>query len=211
MQKRPLGRSGLEVSAIGFGCMGLEFGYGRPSSRQKAIAIIRAAVDARRHLLRHGGSVRAVHQRGGRRRGARAIREEVVIATKFGFEIENGTRTGLDSRPGDISRRCRCDLQAPEDRWHRSASISTAWIRTYRSRTWQGPVKELIREGKVKHFGLSEAGVADHPPRPRRPAGRGAAERVLAVVARPGSRGAADSARNSVSASCRSARSARAS
>ena len=72
-----------------------------------------------------------------------------------------------------------------------------------------GTVKELIAEGKVKHFGLSEAGVADDPPRARGAAGDGAAERVLAVVARAGGGDPADAARSSASASCRSARSAR--
>ena len=62
MDTRTLGKSGLQVSALGFGCMGLSFGYGPPTDRSAGIAIIRAAVDARRDILRHGRSVRAVHE-----------------------------------------------------------------------------------------------------------------------------------------------------
>jgi aryl-alcohol dehydrogenase-like predicted oxidoreductase len=157
MQKRQLGKSGLEVSALGFGCMGLSFGYGPPQERQNAIATIRAAYDSGVTFFDTAEAYGPFTNEEVVGEALAPIRDKVVIATKFGFRNGNAT-AGVDSRP----ERIRAVADAALKR------LKTDRIDLfYQHRVDQnvpmedvaGTVKELIREGKVKHFGLSEAGV----------------------------------------------------
>ena len=156
MQKRDLGRSGLKVSALGLGCMGLSFGYGPATERSEAIKLIRAAFDRgvtffdTAEAYGPGDNEEVVGE------ALAPVRDQVVIATKFGFE--NGRPSdGLNSRP---------------ERIRQVADEALSRLRTdridlfYQHRVDQnvpieevaGTVRDLIAEGKVKHFGLSEAG-----------------------------------------------------
>ncbi len=160
MQKRTLGRSGLEVSAMGLGCMGLSFGLGPAIDRRDAIALIRAAVE-------HGVTFFDTAQVYGPFTNEDVVgealapfRDDVVIATKFGFRYDaEGKSTGtLDSHPAYIRETTEASL--------RRLRVETIDL-LYQHRVdpavpiedVAGTVKELIAEGKVKHFGLSEAGV----------------------------------------------------
>ena len=184
MQTRKLGHAGLEVSALGLGCMGMSFGSARPADKREMIALMRAARRAGRDALRHGRDLRPVHERGTRRRGARA-RSAAGSRSRPSSDSasSNGKQSGLDSRPEHIREVAEASLTR--------LRIDTIDL-LYQHRVdpnvpiedVAGTVKELIAEGKVRHFGLSEAGAADDPPRARGAARDGAAERVLAVVAR---------------------------
>jgi aryl-alcohol dehydrogenase-like predicted oxidoreductase len=159
MQKRKLGKSHLEVSAIGLGCMGMSFGYGPPKDKPEMISLIRKAVElgvtffdtaevygpfTNEELV---GEALAPH------------RKQVVIATKFGFKFgPKGEQIGLDSRPEHIKEVAEASLKR----------LGTAVIDLFYQHRVDpdvpieevaGAVKDLIQEGKVKHFGLSEAGV----------------------------------------------------
>jgi aryl-alcohol dehydrogenase-like predicted oxidoreductase len=158
MQKRTLGKSGLEVSALGFGCMGISFGYGPAASREEGIAIIRAAVEGGVTFFDTAEAYGpfANEELVGEALGP--VRDQVVIATKFGFKFEGGKQAGLDSRPAHIREVAEASLKRLKtDRidllyQHRvDPNIPIEDV--------AGTVKDLIREGKVKHFGLSEAGV----------------------------------------------------
>jgi aryl-alcohol dehydrogenase-like predicted oxidoreductase len=158
MKTRQLGKSGLKVSAIGFGCMGLNFAYGPALDRSSAIALIRAAVDAGVTFFDTAEAYGPFTNEEIVGEALAPIRDTVVIATKFGFQ--NGDSTlGMDSRP----ERIRAVADAALKR------LKTDWIDLFYQHRVDpnvpmedvaGTVKELIREGKVKHFGLSEAGVA---------------------------------------------------
>ena len=115
--------SGLEVSALGYGCMGLTGSYGAPLAARRGRPADPRRLRARRHLLRHRRGLWPVHQRGAARRGASSpFRDEVVIATKFGFGIDpDGTRYGLDSRPEHIRAVVEATPQAAAGRQHRPA------------------------------------------------------------------------------------------
>jgi pyridoxine 4-dehydrogenase len=153
-----LGKSGLEVSALGFGCMGISFGYGPAASREQGIAIIRAAVDKGVTFFdtaeAYGPFVN--EELVGEALGP--IRDRVVIATKFGFKFENGKQAGLDSRPAHIRDVADASLKRLKtdriDLFYQHRVDPDVPIEDV-----AGTVKELIREGKVQHFGLSEAGV----------------------------------------------------
>src|SRR4030095_8884133 len=158
MQKRTLGKSGLEVSAIGFGCMGLSFGYGPATSRDEGIAIIRAAFDG-------GVTFFDTAEAYGPFTNEELVGEalgpggdQVVIATKFGFKFEGGRQAGLDSRPAHIREVADASLKRLKtdriDLLYQHRVDPDVPIEDV-----AGAVKDLIREGKVKHFGLSEAGV----------------------------------------------------
>src|SRR3954466_10516139 len=158
MQKRTLGRTGPDVSALGLGCMGISFGYGQPTSREDGIAIIRAAVDAGITFFDTAEVYGPFANEELVGEALRPVRDQVVIATKFGFRIENGKQAGLDSRPSHIREVADSSLKR----------LKTARIDLlYQHRVdpdvpieaVAGTVKELIREGKVRHLGLSEAGV----------------------------------------------------
>jgi aryl-alcohol dehydrogenase-like predicted oxidoreductase len=158
MQKRTLGKGGLEVSAIGFGCMGLSFGYGPATSRAEGIAIIRAAVDGGVTFFDTAEAYGPFTNEELVGEALGPVRDQVVIATKFGFKFEGGKQAGLDSRPAHIREVADASLtRLKTDRidllyQHRvDPNVPIEDV--------AGAVKDLIREGKVKHFGLSEAGV----------------------------------------------------
>jgi aryl-alcohol dehydrogenase-like predicted oxidoreductase len=161
MQKRKLGNSNLEVSAIGLGCMGLSHGYGRPVDRQEGISLIRAAVDRGVTLFDTAEVYGPFTNEELVGEALAPVREAVVIATKFGFNLDPDTREqrGVDSRPEHIRqvaegslRRLKVDVI---DLFYQHRVDPEVPIEDV-----AGTVKELIREGKVRHFGLSEAGVA---------------------------------------------------
>ncbi len=158
MQKRTLGRSGLEVSAIGFGCMGLSFGYGPATSRDEGIAIIRAAFDGGVTFFDTAEAYGPFTNEELVGEALGPFRDQVVIATKFGFKFEGGKQAGLDSRPAHIREVADASLKRLKtdriDLLYQHRVDPNVPIEDV-----AGTVKELIREGKVKHFGLSEAGV----------------------------------------------------
>jgi aryl-alcohol dehydrogenase-like predicted oxidoreductase len=157
MKKRVLGKSGLEVSAIGFGCMGISFGYGKAMEKDAAIALIRDAFESGITFFDTAEAYGPFANEELVGEALAPVRDKVVIATKFGFK--NGdSKTGMDSRP---------------ERIRRVADASLTRLRTDRIDLFYqhrvdpnvpmedvaGTVRELIAEGKVKHFGLSEAGA----------------------------------------------------
>jgi aryl-alcohol dehydrogenase-like predicted oxidoreductase len=158
MQKRTLGRSGLEVSAMGFGCMGLSFGYGPATDRAAAIEVIHAAVDGGVTFFDTAEAYGpfANEELVGEALGP--VRDRVAIATKFGFKFENGKQAGLDSRPTHIREVAEASLKRLKtdriDLFYQHRVDPDVPIEDV-----AGTVKDLIREGKVRHFGLSEAGV----------------------------------------------------
>ncbi len=158
MQKRRLGKSNLEVSALGLGCMSMSFGYGPAADKQEMISLIRRAVErgvtffdtaeaygpfTNEELV--GDALAPLHDR-------------VVIATKFGFKLEAGKQRGLDSRPAHIREVAEASLKRLKvdaiDLFYQHRVDPEVPIEDV-----AGAVKDLIHEGKVKHFGLSEAGV----------------------------------------------------
>lgn len=155
MQQRELGKSGLRVSAIGFGCMGLSFGYGPAAQREDAIAVIRSAVEQGVTLFDTAEAYGANEELVGE--ALAPFRGQVAIATKFGFR-DGDPRQGMDSRPERIRavaeqslKRLRTDCI---DLFYQHRPDPDVPIEEV-----AGTVQDLIREGKVKHFGLSEAGV----------------------------------------------------
>jgi aryl-alcohol dehydrogenase-like predicted oxidoreductase len=158
MQKRTLGTSGLEVSALGFGCMGISFGYGTAASRDDGIAIIRAAVDAGVTFFDTAEAYGPFTNEEIVGEALGPVRDRVVIATKFGFKYEGGKQAGLDSRPEHIREVADASLKRLKtdriDLFYQHRVDPNVPIEDV-----AGAVKELIREGKVRHFGLSEAGV----------------------------------------------------
>lgn len=155
MQKRKLGRSGLEVSAIGLGCMGMSFAYGTPPDRKEMIALLRAAVDRGVTFFDTAEAYGPFTNEELLGEALAPVRDRVVIATKFGMKL--GT-IGVDSRPEHIREVAEASLRRLE--------VDTIDL-LYQHRVdpdvpiedVAGTVKELIRAGKVKHFGMSEAGV----------------------------------------------------
>jgi aryl-alcohol dehydrogenase-like predicted oxidoreductase len=158
MQKRTLGTSGLEVSALGFGCMGLSFGYGPATSRDEGIAIIRAAFDGGVTFFDTAEAYGPFTNEELVGDALGPVRDQVVIATKFGFKFEGGKQAGLDSRPAHIREVADASLSRLKtdriDLLYQHRVDPDVPIEDV-----AGAVKDLIREGKVKHFGLSEAGL----------------------------------------------------
>jgi aryl-alcohol dehydrogenase-like predicted oxidoreductase len=160
MKKRRLGNSTLEVSAIGLGCMGLSHGYGQPVEKQQGIALIRAAVERGVTLFDTAEMYGPYTNEELVGEALGPVREQVVIATKFGFDIEPASQAprGLNSRPEHIR-------QVAEDCLKRLKTDRIDLFYQHRvdpevpMEDVAGAVKDLIRAGKVKHFGLSEAGV----------------------------------------------------
>ena len=157
MQKRTLGRN-LEVSALGLGCMGTTFAYGRPGDRQEMIALLRSAVDRGVTFFDTAEVYGPFNNEELVGEALAPVRDQVVIATKFGFRIEDGKQTGLDSRPAHIRdvaeaslKRLRTDVI---DLFYQHRVDPEVPIEDV-----AGAVKELIQAGKVRHFGMSEAGV----------------------------------------------------
>src|SRR5438034_480641 len=158
MQKRKLGKNNLEVSAIGLGCMGLSFGYGPAVDKQQGISLIRAAVE-RGVTFFDTAEVYGPYTNEELVGEALApFRDQVVIATKFGFKIENGKQAGPDSRPEHIKEVAEASLKRLKtdviDLFYQHRVDPNVPIEDV-----AGAVKDLIQQGKVKHFGLSEAGV----------------------------------------------------
>jgi aryl-alcohol dehydrogenase-like predicted oxidoreductase len=159
MQKRKLGKTNLEVSAIGLGCMGMSFGYGPPKEKQEMIALIRAAVERGVTFFDTAEVYGPFTNEELVGEALAPFREQVVIATKFGFKFNpKGEQIGLESRPEHIKevadaslKRLRTDVI---DLFYQHRVDPNVPIEDV-----AGAVKDLIREGKVKHFGLSEAGV----------------------------------------------------
>ncbi len=158
MQKRRLGRSGLEVSAIGLGCMGLSHAYGRPLEKSEAIALIRAAFDRGVTFFDTAEVYGPFTNEEIVGEALAPFRRQVVIATKFGFRIVDGKQAGLDSRPEHIREVAEASLKRLKtdviDLFYQHRVDPNVPIEDV-----AGAVQELIREGKVRHFGLSEAGV----------------------------------------------------
>ena len=158
MHTRTLGTSGLQVSALGFGCMGLSFGYGPAMDREGGIAIIRAAVDTGVTFFDTAEAYGPFANEELVGEALHPFRDRVVIATKFGFKFENGKQAGLDSRPAHIREVTEASLKRLKtdriDLLYQHRVDPTVPIEDV-----AGAVSDLIREGKVKHFGLSEAGV----------------------------------------------------
>jgi aryl-alcohol dehydrogenase-like predicted oxidoreductase len=156
MQKRTLGNSGLEVSALGFGCMGISFGYGRVSSHEDGLAVIRAAFEGGVTFFDTAEAYGPFMNEELVGEALAPVRDQVVIATKFGFKFENGKQAGLDSRPAHIREVAEASLQRLKtdriDLLYQHRVDPDVPIEDV-----AGAVKDLIREGKVRHFGLSEA------------------------------------------------------
>jgi aryl-alcohol dehydrogenase-like predicted oxidoreductase len=159
MQKRTLGKSNLEVSALGLGCMGMSFGYGPAADTRQMISLIRSAVERGVTFFDTAQVYGPFTNEELVGEALAPFREQVVIATKFGFDFDaNGKQRGLSSRPEYIRQMTEGSL----------ARLGVEAIDLYYQHRVDpnvpiedvaGTVKDLIREGKVKHFGLSEAGV----------------------------------------------------
>jgi aryl-alcohol dehydrogenase-like predicted oxidoreductase len=156
MQTRRLGNSSLEVSAIGLGCMGMSFGYGPAADKQEMIKLIRAAVDRGVTLFDTAQVYGPFTNEELVGEALAPVRDRVVIATKFGFALDD--KGGLNSRPVHIRRRTEESLKRLRveaiDLYYQHRVDPEVPIEDV-----AGTVKDLIREGKVKHFGLSEAGA----------------------------------------------------
>jgi aryl-alcohol dehydrogenase-like predicted oxidoreductase len=160
MQKRRLGKSNLEVSALGLGCMGMSFGFGPAVDKKEGISLIRAAVERGVTFFDTAEVYGPFTNEELVGEALAPIREQVVIATKFGFKLDpdTGKQAGLDSRPEHIKEVAEASLKR----------LKTDYIDLFYQHRVDpdvpiedvaGAVKDLIQEGKVKHFGLSEAGV----------------------------------------------------
>ncbi|MBW4891213.1 aldo/keto reductase [Mucilaginibacter sp. HMF5004] len=158
MKTRKLGNNGLEVSAMGFGCMGLDFAYGQAPSKQDAIAIVRAAVEQGVTFFDTAEVYGPYTNEVIVGEALAPFRNEVVIATKFGFNINDGKMVGVNSRPEHIKQVVEASLKRLNveviDLLYQHRVDPAVPIEDV-----AGAVKELIAEGKVKYFGLSEAGV----------------------------------------------------
>src|SRR5213082_1911808 len=159
MQKRKLGNGNLEVSAIGLGCMGLSFAYGPATETQEAIALIRSAVERGVTFFDTAEAYGPFTNEELVGEALAPMRERVVIATKFGFKFgPKGQQSGLDSRPEHIKQVAEASLKRLKtdfiDLFYQHRVDPDVPIEDVTS-----AVKDLLHEGKVKHFGLSEAGV----------------------------------------------------
>jgi aryl-alcohol dehydrogenase-like predicted oxidoreductase len=159
MHTRKLGRSNLEVSAIGFGCMGLSFGYGPPIDKQQGISLIRAAFERGVTFFDTAEAYGPFLNEELVGEALAPFRGRVVIATKFGFDIDPETgqrRAGVNSRPAHIRQVAEASLKRLKldaiDLFYQHRVDPDVPIEEV-----AGAVKDLIREGKVKHFGMSEA------------------------------------------------------
>jgi aryl-alcohol dehydrogenase-like predicted oxidoreductase len=158
MQKRKLGKSNLEVSALGLGCMSMSFGYGPAADKQEMISLIRLAVELGVTFFDTAEVYGPFTNEELVGEALAPFRRHVVIATKFGFDCDSGNQGGLNSRPQHVRQVVEASLKR----------LKTDWIDLlYQHRVdptvpiedVAGTVKDLIQQGKVRHFGLSEAGV----------------------------------------------------
>lgn len=159
MKKRKLGKSGLEVSAIGLGCMGMSFAYGTPPDRNEMIKLLRSAVEMGVTFFDTAEAYGPFTNEELVGEALLPFKGKVVIATKFGFKIgPKGEQTGQDSRPEHIREVAEASLKRLKidviDLFYQHRVDTNVPIEDV-----AGTVKDLIKEGKVKHFGMSEAGV----------------------------------------------------
>src|SRR5436305_3202350 len=158
MQKRKLGKSSLEVSVMGLGCMGMSYGYGPAADKKEMIALIRTAVERGVTFFDTAEVYGPFINEELVGEALAPLRDRVVIATKFGFKIENGKQAGLDSRPAHIREVAEASLKRLKtdriDLFYQHRVDPNVPIEDV-----AGAVQDLSREGKVRHFGLSEAGV----------------------------------------------------
>jgi aryl-alcohol dehydrogenase-like predicted oxidoreductase len=160
MRKRKLGKSNLEVSALGLGCMGMSFGFGPAMDKQEGISLIRAAVERGVTFFDTAEIYGPFTNEELVGEALAPLRDQVVIATKFAFKIDpnTGKQVGLDSRPEHIREVAEASLKRLKtdviDLFYQHRVDPNVPIEDV-----AGAVKELIQKGKVKHFGLSEAGV----------------------------------------------------
>ena len=160
MQKRKLGKNNLEVSALGLGCMGMSFSYGPPKDKQEMISLLRAAVDRGITFFDTAEVYGPFTNEELVGEALAPFRDRVVIATKFGFKLDPaiGKQAGLDSRPEHIKEVAESSLKRLKtnviDLFYQHRVDPNVPIEDV-----AGAVKDLIQQGKVKHFGLSEAGV----------------------------------------------------
>ncbi|MGA3269219.1 MAG: aldo/keto reductase [Verrucomicrobiota bacterium] len=158
MQKRKLGKSNLEVSALGLGCMGMSIGYGTAGDKQQMISLIRSAVDQGVTFFDTAEIYGPFTNEELVGEALAPLRGQVVIATKFGFDCDSGKQGGLNSRPEHIKQAVAASLKR--------LKVETIDL-LYQHRVdplvpiedVAGTVRDLIQQGKVRHFGLSEAGV----------------------------------------------------
>jgi aryl-alcohol dehydrogenase-like predicted oxidoreductase len=158
MQKRKLGKSGLEVSALGLGCMGMSFGYGPAGDKDEMISVIRSAVEQGITFFDTAEVYGPFTNEELVGEALAPFRKNVVIATKFGFDCDSGKQGGLNSQPDHIKQVVAASLKRLKidviDLLYQHRVDPTVPIEDV-----AGTVKELIQQGKVKHFGLSEAGA----------------------------------------------------
>jgi aryl-alcohol dehydrogenase-like predicted oxidoreductase len=160
MKKRKLGKSNLEVSAIGLGCMGMSFGYGPAADKKEMISLIRSAVERGITFFDTAEVYGPFTNEELVGEALAPLRDQVVIATKFGFKVDpnTGKQAGLDSRPEHIKEVAEDSLKRLKtnviDLFYQHRVDPNVPIEDV-----AGAVKDLIQQGKVKHFGLSEAGV----------------------------------------------------
>src|SRR5678816_3474893 len=158
MQKRKLGNSNLEVSALGLGCMSMSFGYGPPADKQEMISLVRAAVERGITFFDTAEAYGPFTNEELLGEALAPVRDQVVIATKFGFKFDGDKQSGTDSRPEHIKAVAEASLKRLKtdsiDLFYQHRVDPAVAIEEV-----AGAVKDLIQEGKVKHFGLSEAGV----------------------------------------------------
>lgn len=162
MQTRTLGNSGLEVSTIGFGCMGMTSAYGPAADKQQMIALMRAAVDRGVTFFDTAEAYGPFANEELVGEALAPVRDQVVIATKFGFDIDLHTgerRSGVNSRPEHVKAVAEAALKRLRtdriDLFYQHRVDPNVPIEDV-----AGAIKDLIREGKVKHFGLSEASAS---------------------------------------------------
>ena len=160
MRMRKLGKSGLEVSALGFGCMGMSASYGLPHDKSEMVSLLHAAVERGITFFDTAEVYGPFTNEQLVGEGLEPLRDKVTIATKFGFKIDpaTGKQAGTDSRPEHIKRVCDASLKRLKtdhiDLFYQHRVDPNVPIEDV-----AGTVKELIQQGKVRHFGLSEAGV----------------------------------------------------
>ena len=160
MKKRKLGKSNLEVSAIGLGCMGMSFGYGPPKDKQEMISLIRSAIERGVTFFDTAEVYGPFINEELVGEALAPFRKQVVIATKFGFKLDpnGGPPVGVDSRPEHIKEVAEASLKRLRtdviDLFYQHRVDPNVPIEEV-----AGTVKDLIQQGKIRHFGLSEAGV----------------------------------------------------
>jgi aryl-alcohol dehydrogenase-like predicted oxidoreductase len=158
MQTRTLGKNNLQVSALGLGCMGMSFGYGPAADTHEMVSLIRSAVERGVTFFDTAEVYGPFTNEELVGEALAPVRDQVVIATKFGFRFEGGKQSGLDSRPAHIREVADASLRRLKtdriDLFYQHRVDPDVPIEDV-----AGAVKDLIQQGKVKHFGLSEAGV----------------------------------------------------